>query len=248
MIFKEIRDNGFEAQFFIGGLSRHFRDLLVSKDPVTLPLLEVSESVAKRYGEQAEKCTLPFLYRAMELSNRCDLDYRISNNKQFLVELTLIQICQITNPVTSAPENPPLQKITPAPNAGQTVSPTTQTPNTTTSQQTAGTTSGVTQTAEPRLHTEPQPYGLQLLNGIFRQLRRKQEKRLPRLVSLYIRNRQNLSQRKTHRPYKPYSIHHSQPKPLPQLGWNTPKPYRRKSCSSIQCRVAAHSSSIPRIS
>ena len=113
MIFKEIRDNGFEAQFFIGGLSRHFRDLLVSKDPVTLPLLEVSESVAKRYGEQAEKCTLPFLYRAMELSNRCDLDYRISNNKQFLVELTLIQICQITNPVTSAPENPPLQKITP---------------------------------------------------------------------------------------------------------------------------------------
>lgn len=134
MIFKEIRDNGFEAQFFIGGLSRHFRDLLVSKDPVTLPLLEVSESVAKRYGEQAEKCTLPFLYRAMELSNRCDLDYRISNNKQFLVELTLIQICQITNPVTSAPENPPLQKITPAPNAGQTVSPTTQTPNTTTSQ------------------------------------------------------------------------------------------------------------------
>ncbi len=150
MIFKEIRDNGFEAQFFIGGLSRHFRDLLVSKDPVTLPLLEVSESVAKRYGEQAEKCTLPFLYRAMELSNRCDLDYRISNNKQFLVELTLIQICQITNPVTSAPENPPLQKITPAPNAGQTVSPTTQTPNTTTSQQTAGTTSGVTQTAEPQ--------------------------------------------------------------------------------------------------
>ena len=246
MIFKEIRDNGFEAQFFIGGLSRHFRDLLVSKDPVTLPLLEVSESVAKRYGEQAEKCTLPFLYRAMELSNRCDLDYRISNNKQFLVELTLIQICQITNPVTSAPENPPLQKITPAPNAGQTVSPTTQTPNTTASQQTAGTTSGVTQSL--RLHTEPQPYGLQLLNGIFRQLRRKQEKRLPRLVSPYIRNRQSLSQRKTHRPYKPYSIHHSQPKPLPQLGWNTPKPYRRKSCSSIRCRVAAHSSSIPRIS
>ena len=106
MIFKEIRDNGFEAQFFIGGLSRHFRDLLVSKDPVTLPLLEVSESVAKRYGEQAEKCTLPFLYRAMELSNRCDLDYRISNNKQFLVELTLIQICQITTLLLALPKIP----------------------------------------------------------------------------------------------------------------------------------------------
>ena len=246
MIFKEIRDNGFEAQFFIGGLSRHFRDLLVSKDPVTLPLLEVSESVAKRYGEQAEKCTLPFLYRAMELSNRCDLDYRISNNKQFLVELTLIQICQITNPVTSAPENPPLQKITPAPNAGQTVSPTTQTPRPLNKRQEPH--RELPRLPNLRLHTEPQPYGLQLLNGIFRKLRRKQEKRLPRLVSLYIRNRQNLSQRKTHRPYKPYSIHHSQPKPLPQLGWNTPKPYRRKSCSSIRCRVAAHSSSTPRIS
>ncbi len=114
MIFKEIRDNGFEGQFFIGGLSRHLRDLLVCKDPVTLPLLEVSASVAQRYGEQAQKCPLPFLYRAMELSNRCDLDYRISNNKQFLVELTLIQICQITTPTTASPEGQPLQKITPA--------------------------------------------------------------------------------------------------------------------------------------
>ena len=113
LIFKEVRDHGFEGQFFIGGLSRHLRDLLVSKDPSTLPLLEVSASVAQRYGEQAQKCSLAFLYRAMELSNRCDLDYRISNNKQFLVELTLIQICQIIHPVGSTPQEPPLQKINP---------------------------------------------------------------------------------------------------------------------------------------
>lgn len=113
LIFKEVRDHGFEGQFFIGGLSRHLRDLLVSKDPSTLPLLEVSASVAQRYGEQAQKCSLAFLYRAMELSNRCDLDYRISNNKQFLVELTLIQICQIIHPVGSIPQEPPLQKINP---------------------------------------------------------------------------------------------------------------------------------------
>lgn len=113
LIFKEVRDHGFEGQFFIGGLSRHLRDLLVSKDPSTLPLLEVSTSVAQRYGEQAQKCSLAFLYRAMELSNRCDLDYRISNNKQFLVELTLIQICQIIHPVGSTPQEPPLQKINP---------------------------------------------------------------------------------------------------------------------------------------
>ena len=111
LIFKEVRDHGFEGQFFIGGLSRHLRDLLVSKDPSTLPLLEVSASVAQRYGEQAQKCSLAFLYRAMELSNRCDLDY--SNNKQFLVELTLIQICQIIHPVGSTPQEPPLQKINP---------------------------------------------------------------------------------------------------------------------------------------
>lgn len=184
----------------------------------------------------------------MELSNRCDLDYRISNNKQFLVELTLIQICQITNPVTSAPENPPLQKITPAPNAGQTVSPTTQTPNTTTSQQTAGTTSGVTQTAEPQAAYRAATIRPTTFKRDIPAAPTQTRKAAPRLVSLYIRNRQNLSQRKTHRPYKPYSIHHSQPKPLPQLGWNTPKPYRRKSCSSIRCRVAAHSSSTPRIS
>ena len=113
LIFKEVRDHGFEGQFFVGGLGRHLRDLLVSKDPSTLPLLEVSTSVAKRYGEQAQKCSLAFLYRAMELSNRCDLDYRISNNKQFLVELTLIQICQIEHPVSVTPQEPPLQKITP---------------------------------------------------------------------------------------------------------------------------------------
>ena len=113
MIFKEVRDHGFEGQFFVGGLSRHLRDLLVCKDPTTLPLLEVSASVAQRYGEQAQKCPLAFLYRAMELSNRCDLDYRISNNKQFLVELTLIQICQIIHPVGSTPQEPPLQKINP---------------------------------------------------------------------------------------------------------------------------------------
>ncbi|OUN72464.1 DNA polymerase III subunit gamma/tau [Barnesiella sp. An55] len=114
LIFKEVRDHGFEGQFFIGGLSRHLRDLLVCKDPSTLPLLEVSASVAQRYGGQAQKCSLAFLYRAMELSNRCDLDYRISNNKQFLVELTLIQICQILNPVSIPTQEPPLQKITPA--------------------------------------------------------------------------------------------------------------------------------------
>ena len=81
---------------FITGLSSHFRDLLVGKDPVTLPLLEVGASIRQRYQEQAQKCPLPFLYRAMKLCNECDLNYRISKNKRLLVELTLIQVAQLT--------------------------------------------------------------------------------------------------------------------------------------------------------
>ena len=83
------RGKGFEGSHFITGLASHFRDLLVSKDPVTLPLLEVGASIRQRYGEQARKCPLPFLYRAMKLCNDCDLNYRASRNKRLLVELTL---------------------------------------------------------------------------------------------------------------------------------------------------------------
>ena len=68
----------------------------MSKDPATLPLLEVGASIRQRYQEQAQKCPLPFLYRAMKLCNDCDLNYRASKNKRLLVELTLIQVAQIT--------------------------------------------------------------------------------------------------------------------------------------------------------
>ena len=71
-------------------------DLLVSKDAATLPLLEVGASIRQRYQEQAQKCPLQFLYRAMKLCNDCDLNYRASKNKRLLVELTLIQVAQLT--------------------------------------------------------------------------------------------------------------------------------------------------------
>ena len=113
LLFKEICDKGFESQHFISGLSNHLRNLLVSKDTSTLSLLEVGEATAKRYGEQAAKCDTRFLYKAMDLSNRCDLDYRVSNNKRFLVELMLIQICQLSMPAetTAQASQPPLQSI-----------------------------------------------------------------------------------------------------------------------------------------
>ena len=96
LLFNDVLNKGFDGSHFITGLSSHFRDLLVGKDPVTLPLLEVGASIRQRYQEQAQKCPLPFLYKAMKLCNECDLNYRISKNQRLLVELTLIQVAQLT--------------------------------------------------------------------------------------------------------------------------------------------------------
>lgn len=96
LLLNDVLNKGFDGSHFITGLSSHLRDLLVSKDPVTLPLLEVGASIRERYQTQAQKCPLPFLYRAMKLCNDCDLNYRSSKNKRLLVELTLIQVAQLT--------------------------------------------------------------------------------------------------------------------------------------------------------
>lgn len=96
LLLNDVLNKGFDGSHFITGLSSHMRDLLVSKDPSTLSLLEVGASIRERYQVQAQKCPLPFLYRAMKLCNDCDLSYRTSKNKRLLVELTLIQVAQLT--------------------------------------------------------------------------------------------------------------------------------------------------------
>ncbi|MDD6473751.1 MAG: DNA polymerase III subunit gamma/tau [Bacteroidales bacterium] len=96
LLFNEVLNKGFDASHFITGLSSHFRDLLVSKDVTTQSLLQVGASIRQRYDTQSKQCPLKFLYRAMKLSNDCDLNYRASKNKRLLVELTLIQIAQLT--------------------------------------------------------------------------------------------------------------------------------------------------------
>ncbi|MBR5541663.1 MAG: DNA polymerase III subunit gamma/tau [Bacteroides sp.] len=98
LLLNDVLRKGFDAHHFITGLASHFRDLLVSKDPITLPLLEVGASIRERYQQQAQKCEQKFLYRAMKLCNDCDLNYRASKNKRLLVELTLIQCAQLTLP------------------------------------------------------------------------------------------------------------------------------------------------------
>ncbi len=96
IIFNDILNKGFDAQNFIVGLSEHFRDILVCKDERTANLLEVGASIRDAYIQQAKLCSDSFLYRALELSNQSDIDYKMSKNKRLLIELCLIRLCQIT--------------------------------------------------------------------------------------------------------------------------------------------------------
>ena len=89
---------GFDGGNMIQGLAQHVRNVMMAKDPQTLPLLETSEEQKAKYQAQAQKAPTPFLYKALKLMNDCDVQYRQSSNKRLLVELTLIQIGQITQP------------------------------------------------------------------------------------------------------------------------------------------------------
>ncbi len=97
LIFNEILNKGFDGHHFVNGLSSHFRDLLVCKDPATISLMEVGADIGQRYQQQALACSTEFLIAGLKLINDCDLNYRISNNKRLLVELGLIRLCQLTN-------------------------------------------------------------------------------------------------------------------------------------------------------
>ena len=98
LLLNSIIAKGFAGGHFINGLASHIRNVLMAKDVQTLPLLEVSQQQRQKYEEQAKKCPTTFLYQALKLLNQCDINYRQSSNKRLLVEITLIQIAQITQP------------------------------------------------------------------------------------------------------------------------------------------------------
>ena len=98
MTLNGIINRGFDAGNVITGLASHLRNVMMAKDPSTLTLLETSQQQVEKYKQQATKCPTNFLYRALKILNRCDLDYRQSNNKRLLVELTLIEVAQLTQP------------------------------------------------------------------------------------------------------------------------------------------------------
>ena len=98
VLLNNVINKGFDGGLLIQGLAKHVRNVLMAKDPQTLPLLEVSDQQRQRYQEQAKHSDTRFLYQALKLMNQCDINYRQSSNKRLLVELTLIEIAQITQP------------------------------------------------------------------------------------------------------------------------------------------------------
>ncbi|MDE6041727.1 MAG: DNA polymerase III subunit gamma/tau [Muribaculaceae bacterium] len=98
LIYKEVRSKGFDSQFFINGLGLYFRDLMVASHPSTLPLVEAPDDVRQEMAARASRLNPTFLYRGMDLCNSADFNFRQATNKQFLIELTLIKLCQLSSP------------------------------------------------------------------------------------------------------------------------------------------------------
>ena len=107
LLFNDVLNNGFDAGHFVIGFAQHLRDVLVSKDPQTLPLLEIGDSIRARYGEQAKRCHPIWIFQALDILNTCDINYRTARNKRLTVELVLIKLCQLgvaQNVPQSAPQ------------------------------------------------------------------------------------------------------------------------------------------------
>ena len=98
VLLNNILNKGFDGGILVQGLAQHVRNVMMAKDPQTLPLLETSEEQKAKFQAQAQKAPTPFLYKALKIMNDCDVQYRQSSNKRLLVELTLIQVGQITQP------------------------------------------------------------------------------------------------------------------------------------------------------
>ena len=114
LLLNEVMQKGFDGGNFVAGLATHLRNLLVSRDEVTLPLLEMSDRMRARYQEQAQRCPVRFIYKALKLANDCDQAYRTSRNKRLQVEICLILCAQIVEPDNDESSGPgPSEKLKP---------------------------------------------------------------------------------------------------------------------------------------
>ena len=118
ILFDEVLSKGFNALYFIGGLSSHLRNLLVCKDSTTLKLLEMAPALVEKYKVQSGKCSFKFLYDALAATVKCEADYRQSNNQRLLVEFLLIKLSQLNGaPTATAASAAPATPAAPAPAA-----------------------------------------------------------------------------------------------------------------------------------
>ena len=200
LLLNDVLNKGFDGNHFITGLASHFRDLLVSKESATLPLLQVGASIRERYQKQAQQCPLPFIYKAMKICNDCDLNYRSSKNKRLLVELSLIQMAQLTmEEEDGSGGHRPKQSIKPVFNkATQTAS-----------QQPASTiqaTQAVQSSAAPATEQTPEPANVHQTPTALLLSQRKDEKKAPTLsinkLGVSIKNTQTKE-----KPYTPVAAH-----------------------------------------
>jgi len=114
LLLNEVLTNGFDAGHFVTGLAQHLRDVLVSKDPQTVTLLETSDSIRQRYAAQAQHCQPVWIFQALDILNTCDINYRTARNKRLTVELALVKLCQLGVPQNipvSAPSTSPAQPV-----------------------------------------------------------------------------------------------------------------------------------------
>jgi DNA polymerase-3 subunit gamma/tau len=122
LLFNEILNNGFDGHNFVAGMGDHFRNLLVSKDAETLQLLEVGNNIKDKYKEQAAKCGLPFLVRALSVLNKTDINYKSSKNHRLQVELALMQLCSINSIGVDTEKKNDIIKISVKPKTAEKVS------------------------------------------------------------------------------------------------------------------------------
>ncbi len=95
LLFDEIIRKGFDGHLFIIGLLEHLRNLLVTKDPVTISLLEVSEVARSKYLDQSQRAGMSFLLSAMSVGSQCDINYKTSKNQRLHVELCLMKMAKL---------------------------------------------------------------------------------------------------------------------------------------------------------
>ena len=108
LILNDVLQRGFDAGNFIAGLAHHLRDVLVSKDAATVELLETSDQIRQRYKEQGARCSAPWIFRALDVVNTCDINYRTARNKRLCVELALVKLTQL-----NATQPAPAQSVQP---------------------------------------------------------------------------------------------------------------------------------------